>query len=65
MWMLPLYLHVNQNSDYDMMVINTTYKNILNTHILKRLLALSKTVERLYKFIQVHVEAALDKTVKA
>ena len=65
MWMLPLYLHVNQKSDYDMMVINTTYKNILNTHILKRLLALSKTVESLYKFIQVHVEAALDKTVKA
>ena len=24
MWMLPLYLHVNQKSDYDMMTKQTT-----------------------------------------
>ena len=26
MWMLPLYLHVNQKSNYDMMIINSVVK---------------------------------------
>ena len=34
MWMLPLYLHVNQKSDYDMMktyAIGTSRSNVLQT----------------------------------
>ena len=35
MWMLPLYLHVNQKSDYDMMIYDGLPKKIFYQVLLK------------------------------